>query len=73
MNKEADILILGRTWEEIQSIQQGTHAAKIVSGSFVHSKATDADIMNLEKYGGDGLREKQFHGVIDRLTTSGLI
>ncbi len=68
-----DPLIMGRTWSQIQAMQQGTYKPETISGPIVKPTATEADINLLKEHGIDGLKEKQFHGVIDRLTNSGIV
>lgn len=65
--------IFGYSWEEIQSRQQGTYKSKTINGPIVKPQATDEDIAMLKQFGLEGLKEKQFFGVIGRLETSGLI
>lgn len=63
--------IFGRSWDEIQVMQQGGPARKVVFGP--KPVATDGDRALLAEYGVEGLKAKGFWGVIDRLTTSELI
>ena len=63
--------IFGYSWEEIQVKQQGGKARKV---DFVPKpEATDGDRAMLAEFGIEGLKAKGFFGVIDRLTTSGLV
>lgn len=63
--------IFGRSWNEIQVMQQGGPARKVDFGPA--PEATAGDRALLAEYGVAGLKAKGFWGVIDRLTTSGLI
>lgn len=61
-------LIFGKTWEEIQNMQQKTYQPSIVDTSVPGKQlATKNDIALLEKYGEAGLKEKKYYGVLDRL------
>ena len=63
--------IFGRSWDEIQVMQQGGQARKV---DFEPApEATDRDRAMLAEFGIEGLKAKGFFGVIDRLTTSGLV
>ena len=63
-----DNLIFGRTWEDIQSMQQGKYTApKVDMSKSGKQPATDADRELLRKHGFDGLEKMGFFGVIDRL------
>ena len=64
-------LICNRTWEEIQATQQKQPTAPLVARP--NPTATESDIQLLEQHGVRGLERMQYYGVIDRLTTSGLI
>lgn len=63
--------IFGRSWDEIQVMQQGGQARKVDFGP--KPAATDGDKNLLAVHGAKKLREMGYWGVIDRLTTSGLI
>lgn len=63
--------IFGRSWDEIQVMQQGGPARKVDFGP--KPEATAGDKALLAEHGVAGLRRMQYWGVIDRLTTSGLI
>ena len=63
--------IFGRSWDEIQVMQQGGKARKADFGP--KPEATDGDKNLLAVHGVAKLREMGYWGVIDRLTTSGLI
>lgn len=63
--------IFGRSWNEIQVMQQGGPARKVDFGPA--PEATDRDRAMLAEFGIEGLKAKGFFGVIDRLTTSGLV
>lgn len=63
--------IFGRSWDEIQVMQQGGQARKVDFGP--KPVATDGDKNLLAVHGIAKLREMGYWGVIDRLTTSGLI
>lgn len=71
LNKD-EALIFGKTWEEIRAIQQKTFTANTIKPGPM-PVATSQDIDLLKEYGIDGLREKQFFGVIDRLQNSEII
>jgi len=66
-------LIFGKTWGQIQEMQQGTCQKSVVSGEINKPVATKGDIKLLKEHGLDGLKEMRFDGVIDRLNTSGLL
>ena len=63
--------IFGRSWSDIQVMQQGGPTRKVDFGPA--PEATPGDRALLAEYGVEGLKAKGFWGVIDRLTTSGLI
>lgn len=63
-------LIFGRSWEEIQLMQGGITRAVNLGPK---PEATAGDRKLLQEFGESGLLEKGFHGVIDRLRTSGLV
>ena len=63
--------IFGYSWDEIQVMQQGGKARKVDFGP--KPEATDDDKNLLAVHGVAKLREMGYWGVIDRLTTSGLI
>ncbi len=63
--------IFGRSWDEIQVMQQGGQARKVDFGP--KPEATEGDKNLLAVHGAVKLREMGYWGVIDRLTTSGLI
>lgn len=63
--------IFGRSWDEIQVIQQGGQARKVDFGPA--PEATQRDRSMLAELGLEGLKAKGFFGIIDRLSTSGLI
>ena len=63
--------IFGRSWDEIQVMQQGGKARKVDFGP--KPEATAGDKALLAVHGIAKLREMGYWGVIDRLTTSGLI
>lgn len=63
--------IFGREWDEIQVMQQGGPARKVDFGP--KPTATNTDRAMLAEFGIEGLKAKKFFGVIDRLTTSGLV
>lgn len=63
--------ILGRSWDEIQVMQQGGKARAVDFGP--KPTATDGDKALLAAHGIAGLRKMGYWGVIDRLTTSGLV
>ncbi len=65
--------IFGYEWEEIQARQQGTYKAPVIRGPVKKPEATASDKTLLSEFGEEGLREKQFFGVLDRLHNSGLI
>lgn len=65
-------LIFGKTWEEIQDMQQKKYRPKVATSSSL-PMATEDDVNLLRKYGLAGLEEKQFYGVIDRLKNSGIV
>jgi hypothetical protein len=76
LDKEAgkEPLIVGKTWEEIQAMQQKTYKPKLVDTSVSGKKeATKEDIALLKKHGEAGLKEKEFYGTLERLETSGLL
>jgi hypothetical protein len=65
--------IFSYTWEQIQKAQQG---GKLSHGKIDVSKPVDHSLMAgdldlLAAHGMDGLREKQFWGVIARLQRNG--
>ena len=70
-------LIFGYTWEQIQNAQQGKALGQTLPA--IVDKAGKDDICSrddldlFEKHGESGLKEKQFFGVIDRLTQAGVI
>ena len=60
--------IFGHSWEDIQSMQQGTYVAPKVDLSVKRTvAATDNDMKLLAEHGELGLRELKFYGVMDRL------
>lgn len=63
--------IFGRSWEDIQVMQQGGPARRVDLGP--KPEATDGDKNLLAVHGVAKLRQMGYWGVIDRLTTSGLI
>lgn len=66
-------LIFGRSWEDIQAMQQGTYVAPTVNTRPGLAQATDNDRAQLAEHGQAGLEAKEFYGVLDRLKNSGLI
>ena len=67
--------IFGYDWEDIQRAQQGGRLGRVID-TRQDPHASDAqhlesDIKLLEQYGVDGLREKQYFGVLDRLERAG--
>lgn len=64
-------LIFGRTWDDIQVMQQGGQARKIDFGPAPEATAGDRKLLN--EHGAAGLTQKGMFGVIDRLRTSGLM
>ena len=60
-------LLFGYTWEEIQSMQQGTYQRNLISGPSVKPIATEADIQLLKGRGLAYLQDNGLYGVIDRL------
>jgi hypothetical protein len=68
----AEGLIFGHTWDEIKSLQQKGQATNAVRPSPL-PVATEDDIKQLKEIGIDGLKDKQFFGVIDRLQNSGIV
>jgi hypothetical protein len=71
---------IARDTKEPLIVFGGYHVAE--DGSLIRSvvpinsekpKATPQDVDLLKEHGVEGLTEKQFHGVLDRLKTSGLI
>lgn len=67
-------LIFGKTWEEIQQMQNGTYTAKMADLSVTGKPiATQDDIALLVEHDISGLQTMGFYGVIDRLITSGYI
>jgi hypothetical protein len=66
-------LIFGRTWEQIQAMQQGTYKPRSITGPISKIEATDADIKMLSEIGIEEIKRQQLYGVIDRLITSQLI
>lgn len=68
--------IFGYSFEEISSMQQRTFKSKTIDTSIPSDDITKyavSDKEALEKYGLDGLKEKGFFGIIDRLTRSNII
>lgn len=65
--------IFGRDWEDIKLMQMGKYVRKTINLNAKKREATDDDKELLEKHGEEGLRQKGFHGVLDRLETSGLL
>lgn len=63
--------IFGRSWEDIQVMQQGGPARAVDLGP--KPEATDGDRKLLALHGADGLRKMNYWGVLDRLATSGLL
>lgn len=63
--------IFGHTWDEIQAMQQKRTRPPILHKE--NPTATEDDKKLLDSYGLPWLEANQFYGVIDRLTTSGLI
>lgn len=61
--------IFGYSWKDIQAMQQKTYTPKTVDMAAGDGKKppTEADYKLLEKYGADGLRKLEYHGVLDRL------
>ena len=63
--------IFGRSWEQIQAMQQGTYTPKCIDTSKSSAiAATDKDKALLAAHGPDGLRKLRFYGVLDRLGIS---
>ena len=69
---KADNLIMGHTWDEIKAMQQRAYAGRPIKHQPL-PMATEADIEQLRQQGIEGLKEKQFNGVIDRLQNSGIV
>lgn len=68
-------LIFGYTWEQIQAAQQGKSLHQVVPLQAQMAKddiCTKTDLELLEKHGIDGLIEKKFYGVLDRLQQAGI-
>lgn len=65
--------IFGRSWEEIQAMQQGKTVGRAVPPGDTRPRATDDDIQKLRDWGLEGLQARRFDGVIDRLVTSGYL
>lgn len=66
-------LIFGRTWEEIQAMQQGSYKPNLVSANKTLPMATQCDIELLRDKGIDYIKGNGLFGVIDRLQNSGII
>ena len=66
-------LLFGYTWEEIQSMQQGTYQRNLISGPSVKPIATEADIQLLKGRGLAYLQDNGLYGVIDRLQNSNIL
>lgn len=63
--------IFGYSWEDIQRAQQGGSLVKArISGEARKPLANESDYALLDQIGMDGLREKGYFGVIDRLENS---
>ena len=60
--------IFGKSWDEIQAMQQGRHEYKKITGKPIYPMATDKDVELLEKHGMDGLTKLGYFGVLDRLS-----
>ena len=63
--------IFGRSWDEIQDMQQKRGTRVLTPGS--KPEATPEDIELLKTLGVEELEEMKFYGVLDRLRTSNLI
>ena len=60
--------IFGKSWEQIQAMQQGTYIPDCIDTSkSSKTAATDKDKALLAVHGPDGLRKLRFYGVMDRL------
>ena len=66
-------LIMGKSWGDIQAMQQGTYKAPRITGDIEKPKATEADITMLNDLGLEAIKSKGLFGVIDRLTNSGVV
>ena len=66
-------LIFGKTWSQIQDMQQGRSQSNVISGPCEPSTATESDLCKLKAIGIDGFKAEQLYGIIDRLQTSGII
>ncbi len=72
--QQEENLIFGHTWEAIQRAQQGGSLYDVVLPHHpAKPLATATDIDLLLEHGERGLEEKMWHGVLDRLRTSGVI
>ena len=68
-------LIFGYTWAEIERAQQDGVLRQILPLQAQMAKddiCSNDDLKLLEEHGIDGLIEKQFHGVLDRLQRAGV-
>ncbi|BCS53288.1 hypothetical protein [Geobacter sp. SVR] len=68
-----DGLIFGRTWEEIQAMQQGKSINKTVAGTLALPTASQADITLLRDKGIHYIKGNGLFGVLDRLQNSGIV
>ena len=60
--------IFGRSWDDVQAMQQGTYKPQTIDTSTPSKQpATKKDHELLSKHGVDGLEEMGFFGVLDRL------
>lgn len=66
-SKPPEQTIFGYSWEDIKSAQQGGRLSKAIRGSAEKPQAKESDFAALEKYGADGLYDREMYGVIDRL------
>lgn len=66
-------LIFGYSWDAIKEAQKGKGLGRTVSYEQPKEILMDGDMELFEDFGLEGLKERQFYGVIDRLTRAGVL
>jgi hypothetical protein len=65
--------VFGYEWQDICRMQQGLPPLEIPDPKRVKEICTQRDLDLLFKYGERGLKERGFHGIVDRLQRSGVL
>ena len=66
-------LIFGYTWEQIQSAQHGKPLSRPATATPQGDALLPGDVDLLTRHGLNGLEDMGYYGVIDRLSSAGLI